>query len=66
MPCKLISKKAKFSLYLTNEALRHEDVWGSERIAPPFLTSALRGGEWSASRPGHFTPEKTALSTHWM
>jgi hypothetical protein len=21
-----------------------------------FLTSALAGGEWSASRPGHFTP----------
>jgi hypothetical protein len=25
-----------------------------------FLTSALVGGEWSASRPGRFTP-----STHW-
>jgi hypothetical protein len=23
-----------------------------------FLTSALTGGEWSASRPGHFTPGK--------
>jgi hypothetical protein len=26
-----------------------------------FLTSALVGGEWSASRPGHF-----ALGTHWI
>jgi hypothetical protein len=25
---------------------------GSGGIAPPFLTSALGGGEWSASRPG--------------
>jgi hypothetical protein len=29
-----------------------------------FLTSALVGGEWSASRPGHFTPEETAPGTH--
>jgi hypothetical protein len=26
-----------------------------------FLTSALVGGEWSASRPGRFTP-----GTHWI
>jgi hypothetical protein len=24
-----------------------------------FWTSALAGGEWSASRPGHFTPKET-------
>jgi hypothetical protein len=23
-----------------------------------FFTSELAGGEWSASRPGHFTPEE--------
>jgi hypothetical protein len=28
---------------------------GIRGIAPPFLTSALDGGEWSASRPGRFT-----------
>jgi hypothetical protein len=28
-------------------------------MAPPFLISAL-GGEWSASRPGRFTPSKRA------
>jgi hypothetical protein len=28
---------------------------GSESIAPPFLTSALGGGEGSASSPGRFT-----------
>jgi hypothetical protein len=26
------------------------------RIAPPFLTSALYGGEWLATRLGRFTP----------
>jgi hypothetical protein len=30
------------------------------------LTSALPGGKWSASRPGHFTPRKRAPSTHWI
>jgi hypothetical protein len=30
-------------------------TWGSGGIAPPFLTSALDGDEWSASRPGRFT-----------
>jgi hypothetical protein len=29
-----------------------------------FLTSALDGGEWSASHPGHFTPEERAPGTH--
>jgi hypothetical protein len=36
--------------------LCHEDLWGSGGIASPFLTSAVDGGEWSASRPGRFTP----------
>jgi hypothetical protein len=39
-------------------AVRHEDVWGSGGIAPSFLTSALDGGEWSASCPCRFTPRK--------
>jgi hypothetical protein len=30
-----------------------------------FLTSALVGGEWSASRPDRFTPGERAPSTHW-
>jgi hypothetical protein len=40
-------------------------MWGSRDIAPPFLTSVLDGGEWSASHPSHFTPGDTASSTHW-
>jgi hypothetical protein len=31
-----------------------------------FLTSALDGGEWSASRPGRFTPRERAPGTHWI
>jgi hypothetical protein len=34
-------------------------TWGSGDITPLFLTSALEGGEWSASRPGRFTPGKS-------
>jgi hypothetical protein len=29
------------------------------------LTSALDGGEWSASCPGCFTPRERASNTHW-
>jgi hypothetical protein len=35
-------------------------------IDPPFLTSALDGGEWSASRPGRFTPRERNPCTHWI
>jgi hypothetical protein len=31
-----------------------------------FMTSALDGGEWSASRPGRaFTPGESTPGTHW-
>jgi hypothetical protein len=30
------------------------------------LTSALVGGEWSASQHGRFIPEETAPGTHWI
>jgi hypothetical protein len=30
------------------------------------LSCALVGGEWSASHPGHFIPEKRASVTHWI
>jgi hypothetical protein len=30
------------------------------------LTSALVGGEWSASRPCRFTPGERAPGTHWI
>jgi hypothetical protein len=31
-----------------------------------FLTSALDGGDWSASRPGRFAPTERAPGTHWI
>jgi hypothetical protein len=31
-----------------------------------FLTSALDGGEWSASQPGRFTPRERVPGTHWI
>jgi hypothetical protein len=31
-----------------------------------FLTSALVGGDWSASRPGRLTPGEIAPGTHWI
>jgi len=45
---------------LFNEAPRHEDVLGSGGALHAFLTSALDGGERSASRPGRFTPRERA------
>jgi hypothetical protein len=38
--------------------------WGSGGLAPRNLTSVLHGGEWSASRPGHFSPRVRAPGTH--
>jgi hypothetical protein len=32
--------------------------------AVPFLPSALNGGEWPASHPGHLNPSETAPGTH--
>jgi hypothetical protein len=31
-----------------------------------FFTSALVGGEWSASRPDRFTGGENASGTHWI
>jgi hypothetical protein len=35
-------------------------------ISTHSLASALDGGEWSASRPGCFSPREGAPSTHWI
>jgi hypothetical protein len=39
---------------------------GSGGIALCFFTSALDGGEFSASRTGRFTPRERAPGTHWI
>jgi hypothetical protein len=41
--------------------------FGSGVIAPTHsLTSALDGGEWSASRPGRFISKERSPDTHWI
>jgi hypothetical protein len=52
---------------LFSSAPRHEGVLGEWRYSYTHsLTSALDGGEWSASRPGRFTPRERASGTHWV
>jgi hypothetical protein len=45
------TRKVWLPLYLINQSLRHEDVYG---------------GEWSASRLRRFIPEETAPCTNWQ
>jgi hypothetical protein len=40
--------------------------WGVEVQLHAFLTSALDGGEWSASRPGLFTSRERTPGTRWI
>jgi hypothetical protein len=45
----------------------HEGVLREWRyISTHSLTSALEGGQWSASRPGRFTPRERAPDTPWI
>lgn len=44
---------------MLNQASCHEDLWGSGSVA--FLTSAVKGNEWSASSPGCLNP-----GAHWI
>jgi hypothetical protein len=39
---------------------------GSGDLAPPFLTSILDGGEWSASRPSRFSPREGNFDIYWI
>jgi hypothetical protein len=58
--------KVKLSLCLIDYAPHHEDM-GEWSTAPPSLSSALDGGEWSASRSGCFIPrEGVSGTTFWM
>jgi hypothetical protein len=49
-----------------NYALCHKDIWVSLGIVPPFLTSALDGGEWLVLRHGRFVTREIAHATHWL
>jgi hypothetical protein len=66
--CKYSFVKVKLSLYfffkLSTTPWRRIGEWRYSYTHS--LTSALDGGEWSASRPGRFTPRERAISTHWI
>jgi hypothetical protein len=40
--------------------------WGVEVYLHAFLTSALEGGEWSASRPGRSASRDRVPGPHWI
>jgi hypothetical protein len=61
--------KGKFVPVLTlfNWAPYHEGVlWEWMYSSTHSLTSALDGGEWSASRPCRFTPRERTSDTYWI
>jgi hypothetical protein len=60
------NSKINLSLCLINQALRHKGLWVVGVEIQVFLNSALVGGEWSASRPGRFTPGEREPGTHWI
>jgi hypothetical protein len=41
-------------------------IEGVELYLHTFLTLVLDVGEWSSSRPSHFTPQERAPGTHWV
>jgi hypothetical protein len=45
---------------------RHDGIWDSGGVAPPFFTLALDGGELSASRLCRYTLRQRAPGTHWI
>jgi hypothetical protein len=58
-------KKVKLSLSLIKHYAM-KAYGGVDVYIHIFLTSALAGGEWSASRPCRFTLGERAPGTHWI
>jgi hypothetical protein len=60
-------RNGKGEVPVLNYAPRHEDILGEWRYSSTHpLTSALDGGEWSASRPGRFAPRKRTSGIRWI
>jgi hypothetical protein len=55
--------KGKVVLVLLSKHYAMKAYWKSGGIAHTLFTSALDGGEWSASRPCRFTPREEPLGT---
>jgi len=51
---------------MLNQTPRHEEVLGEWRCSSTHSTSALHGGEWSASHHGRFAPREGAPGTQWI
>jgi hypothetical protein len=58
--------EVKSSLFLCNEILCHDDMWGKRGVAALFLTLADDGGEWSTTRRSRLTFRDRVPCTHWM
>jgi len=58
----MVKVKSLCSFLTEHHAMK--EYWGGELEFHTFSTSALEGDEWSASRPGRFTPWKRARGTH--
>jgi hypothetical protein len=64
--CIMVNIKIKLSLCF-NWAPCHKGISGEWRYSSTHsLTSALDGGEWSASHPSCFTTRERAPGTHWI
>jgi hypothetical protein len=57
--------KLKSSLWFVTKHHAMKAYWRVKYSSTHPLTSALDGGEWSASRPGRFTPKERVPGTHW-
>jgi hypothetical protein len=62
----LCAMSTKISLCLINEALRHEDVWGSECIDPRILDLGTSWRYVVSLHPGRFIPRERAPGTYWI
>jgi hypothetical protein len=61
-----INKKGQSKTKKSSPATRHGGAWRERRCSSySFLTSALDGSEWSASRPGRALPRGKDPCTHW-
>jgi hypothetical protein len=60
-----LNAKVKLSVCFLTGHHAIKAYWGAEVLLYAFSTSALDGGEWSASRPGRFTPRERVPGTHW-
>jgi hypothetical protein len=67
MKGQVVDKKIKTKLFLCLTKYHFMKAYcGSGGIVHAFLTSALDGGGWSASRSGFFILKERAPATHWI